>query len=385
MVRVAKASSRRRKIDLNQYYSLNNKLLNRHFLNLFIVFVIGLAISLYYFLLSIEERSERPHRKPPHSVQSVIEKKESSAAAHSGLKEDMSLAAVNVYPASRVIASKWPFLVYGTAWKKAETAHHVSQAVRSGFRFIDTACQPKHYNEPGVGEGWTSAAEELGLTRNDFFLQTKFTPLSGQDPSNVPYDEAAPLEEQVRQSLQVSLTNLKTAYLDSLVMHSPMPTIEETMMVYRVMESFVDEGKVLRLGISNCYDYRKFTTIYEMARVKPSVLQNRFYADTGFDLELRQFCKEHGIWYQSFWTLTANRHALALNEVRTWAASKQLTPQTLMYAYLMSTGYATPLSGTTNPHHMKEDIAVMERLQGGERIFESESDMTRFEEFLGMH
>ena len=40
------------------------------------------------------------------------------------------------------------------------------------------------------------------------------------------------------------------------------------------------------------------------------MLQNRFYVDSGYDLELRQFCREQGITYQTFWTLTANPHVL---------------------------------------------------------------------------
>ena len=65
---------------------------------------------------------------------------------------------------------------FSTALKN-ETARLVSDAVKAGFRFIDTACQPKHYNEAGVGDGWKAAAEELGLSREDGWLQTKFTPL----------------------------------------------------------------------------------------------------------------------------------------------------------------------------------------------------------------
>jgi diketogulonate reductase-like aldo/keto reductase len=45
-----------------------------------------------------------------------------------------------------------PKLIYGTAWKKEQTADLVVTAIRAGFRGIDTACQPKHYNEPQVGE-----------------------------------------------------------------------------------------------------------------------------------------------------------------------------------------------------------------------------------------
>jgi diketogulonate reductase-like aldo/keto reductase len=297
---------------------------------------------------------------------------------------DSAAMMVSAHSVSQLVAAGKPFLVYGTAWKKEETARYVSEAVHAGFRFIDTACQPKHYNEAGVGNGWTAAAQELGLQRSDLFLQTKYTPYSGQDPNNVPYDHMAPIQEQIQQSLQVSLKNLHTDYLDSLVMHSPLDTIEQTMEAWRVMESFVDDGKVLRLGISNCYDYDKFTTIYNQARIKPSVLQNRFYAESNFDTQLRAFCKEHHIWYQSFWTLTASRNALALAEVEELAKKKNLTPQTYMFAFLMSLGYVTPLSGTRNPQHMAQDVAIMERMQGGELIFESEEELRHFAQILGM-
>ena len=42
-----------------------------------------------------------------------------------------------------------PRLIYGTAWKKEATAQLVVKAVLAGFRGVDTACQPKHYFEPG--------------------------------------------------------------------------------------------------------------------------------------------------------------------------------------------------------------------------------------------
>lgn len=181
-------------------------------------------------------------------------------------------------------------------------------------------------------------------------------------------------------------TFLQTEYLDSLVMHSPMPRFGDTLRVWRTMESFVDSGKVHRLGIANCYDAAEFQQLYQEARIKPSVLQNRFYSDSNFDTQLREFCRAHNIWYQSFWTLSANREALALPAVQEVAESKGLSPQTLMYAFIMSLpgGYGTPLSGTTSQQHMSEDVAVMERMQNGEAIFESESEIRDFAKILGM-
>src|SRR5215468_1040030 len=106
-----------------------------------------------------------------------------------------------------------PSFIYGTAWKKEATAHLVKTAVRAGFTAIDTANQPKHYQEPLVGEALTELAAE-GISRNSLFLQTKFTPHDGQD-HRVPYDPQAKLQVQVRQSFESSLWNLKTDYIDS--------------------------------------------------------------------------------------------------------------------------------------------------------------------------
>ncbi|KAL3909947.1 MAG: hypothetical protein SGILL_007887, partial [Bacillariaceae sp.] len=277
-----------------------------------------------------------------------------------------------------------PHLVYGTAWKKENTAKNVHDAIVAGFRFIDTACQPKHYNEAGVGNGWTAAAQELGLSRGDVWIQTKFTPYSGQDPDNLPYDPELPVADQARKSLEVSLKNLHTDYLDSWVLHSPYEHFEDTMKVWRVFEEAVDSGKVKQIGISNTYDMDALGTLYQQARHKPKVLQNRFYAETNFDMELRRFCQNRDMKYQSFWTLTANRKALATAEVSELAKAKGLTPQTYMYAFMMDMGYITPLSGTTNQQHMAQDVAVMERMQSGNDIVFTKKERHAMESHLGM-
>lgn len=286
------------------------------------------------------------------------------------------------HSAPALAAAGKPYLLYGTAWKKDDTARLVKEAVTFGFRFIDTACQPKHYNEPGVGNGWTAAAQELGLTRQDFFLQTKYTAPGGQDLNNIPYDPKAPLQDQIHTSLQTSLKNLHTTYLDSWVLHSPMDTVEETINAWRIMEQAVDQGTVKQLGISNCYDVTMLDTLYQTAHHKPKVLQNRFYSESNFDTKLREFCQTHDMRYQSFWTLSANRDALATPLAKEMASLKGLTPQTYLYAFLMTLGH-TPLSGTTDPHHMAQDVAVMERIQGGDKLF-TDTELHAFAELLGM-
>jgi diketogulonate reductase-like aldo/keto reductase len=251
-----------------------------------------------------------------------------------------------------------PKIVYGTAWKKGDTERLVATAIRLGFRGIDTACQPKHYDEAGVGAG-VVACLNAELTRGDLFLQTKFTPLSGQDPKRVPYGPGAPLPEQVAQSFAASLRNLQTDYLDSLLLHSPLANAKETMKVWRAMESLVDTGGIRQLGISNCYRLDQLDSLYTSARVKPAVVQNRFHAESNYDREIRAFCRKQGITYQSFWTLSANPHVLAHDTITTLASMYERTPAQILFRYLTQVD-VVPLTGTRSEAHMREDLAIFE-------------------------
>jgi diketogulonate reductase-like aldo/keto reductase len=244
-----------------------------------------------------------------------------------------------------------PPIIYGTAWKKEQTEALVARAIRAGFRGIDTACQPKHYHEPGVG------AALAAFDRDSLYIQTKFTPLSGQDPTRVPYDPNASIGEQVAQSFAVSLQNLRTTYLDALVLHSPYPREEQTLQAWRAMEALVDAGGVQRIGISNCYDPEVLEWLFHASRIKPAIVQNRFYAETDYDVEIRAFCVAHDISYQSFWTLTANPQLLDDETVRLLSLKYQRTAAQVLFRYLTHVG-VTPLTGTKSETHMREDLAI---------------------------
>jgi diketogulonate reductase-like aldo/keto reductase len=257
-----------------------------------------------------------------------------------------------------------PRIIYGTAWKKSATADLVSLAIRNGFRGIDTACQPKHYDEAGVGAG-VAANLKQGLSRADFYLQTKFTPLSGQDPNRIPYDPQASLADQVSESIAASLRNLRTDYLDCVLLHSPMPTMAETQTVWHALESFGDTGQIRRLGISNCYELADLEQLYAGAGIKPAVIQNRFYADTGYDPEIRAFCGQHHIIYQSFWTLSANPHLLAHKTITDLASTYHRTAPQILFRFLTHAGIV-PLTGTKSETHMRDDLAIFDFALSGE-------------------
>jgi diketogulonate reductase-like aldo/keto reductase len=253
---------------------------------------------------------------------------------------------------------RMPRIVYGTAWKKTDTQRLVNLAINNGFRGIDTACQPKHYDEPGVGMG-IAASLEHGLTRADLYVQTKFTSLSGQDPLRIPYDPKAPLPQQVAQSVAVSLKNLQTNYLDCVLMHSPMPTMTQTVAAWRALEALVDAGTVRQLGLSNCYRLDDLRTLHEAVRIKPAVVQNRFYSDTNYDRDIRALCDQHRIIYQSFWTLSANPQLLAHKTMSVLASTHYRTAAQILFRYLSQIG-VVPLSGTRSETHMREDLDIFD-------------------------
>lgn len=247
-----------------------------------------------------------------------------------------------------------PFL-YGTAWKEDATSALVQQALAAGFRGIDTANQRKHYHEAGVGEALL-AAREKGIRREDLFLQTKFTSLGGQD-HRLPYDPSADPAAQVRQSFQSSLDHLHTDHLDSYVLHGPSSRrglSREDWAVWGAMEELHREKRTRRIGVSNV-SAEQLELLCSKASVKPAMVQNRCFAVRGWDREVRAICRAHGIVYQGFSLLTANLDVLQdplFREIRERTGAG-LAP--IVFRFARQVGML-PLTGTTDPRHMKEDL-----------------------------
>jgi diketogulonate reductase-like aldo/keto reductase len=250
-----------------------------------------------------------------------------------------------------------PALLYGTAWKEDATESLVYGALTSGFRGIDTANQRKHYHEAGVGRGLARALA-TGVRRDQLFLQTKFTHRGGQD-DRLPYDPAAAIADQVAQSFASSLAHLGVDHLDSLVLHGPSqrdglaPADHDA---WRAIERLAGAGQVSLIGISNV-TLRQLTELIELADTPPAFVQNRCYAERGWDRALRALCTRHGIVYQAFSLLTANRDVVAGAAVRAIATRHARTPAQIIFRFACQVGML-PLTGTSSPQHMREDLAI---------------------------
>jgi diketogulonate reductase-like aldo/keto reductase len=255
--------------------------------------------------------------------------------------------------------SRIPDFLYGTAWKEERAPALTELALRRGFRGIDTANQRRHYFEAGVGEGLAAAYRAGVVTRADVFLQTKFTYRPGQD-HRLPYDPAASLSDQVSQSMVSSLEHLLTDYVDSYVLHGPASGhgwTDADSEVWAAMVKERDTGRTRFLGVSNV-TLRHLEQMIASHPESPAFVQNRCFARLGWDREVRLFCAERKIVYQGFSLLTANPEVLHHPGIKDLAARANVTPAQIIFSFARSIGIL-PLTGTSDPEHMKQDLASL--------------------------
>lgn len=255
--------------------------------------------------------------------------------------------------------SSIPDFLYGTAWKEDRTAKLTELALRMGFRAIDTANQRRHYFEAGVGEGLAAAYRAGIATRDDLFLQTKFTYQRGQD-HRLPYDLSASLSAQVAQSLASSLEHLGTDHVDSFALHGPSSNYdwtEDDSEVWEAMRQERDAGRTRLLGVSNV-SLQHLEQIQSSDTELPTFVQNRCFARFGWDREVRAFCKQRRIIYQGFSLLTANPEVLRHPPFVALARQLDATPAQVIFSFARAVGIL-PLTGTTNAEHMKQDLASL--------------------------
>ena len=184
-----------------------------------------------------------------------------------------------------------PMMGYGV-WQiaPAECEHYVSEALKAGYRSIDTA--QAYYNEEGVGE----AVSKSGIPRKELFLTTK-----------VWISNAG--EEKAARSIDESLRKLKTDYVDLLLVHQPFGDYYGT---YRAMEKAYRAGKVRAVGLSNFYDAR-FVDLAENMEVKPAVAQLETHVFSQ-QIKMRELMKAYGTRLMAWSPLARGMNNLFGNE-----------------------------------------------------------------------
>jgi 2,5-diketo-D-gluconate reductase A len=136
-----------------------------------------------------------------------------------------------------------PYVGLGTYLiPKDEVAQAVAEAIRAGYRHIDTA--EGYGNEAGVGEGIRLAMESEGLARGDIFVTTKLW------PGNAAWGQTPKSTEATVASLGESLERLGLDYVDLYLIHAPYEPADR-LAQWRGMVELREQGKARAIGVSN--------------------------------------------------------------------------------------------------------------------------------------
>ena len=138
---------------------------------------------------------------------------------------------------------------------KAECKESVLNAIRAGYRLIDTAAS--YTNEDAVGEAVREAIAEGLCTREELFITSK---MWVQDMQN--YDMAAA-------AIDHSIKTMGLEYIDLYLLHQAM---KDYFSAWRAMEDAYKEGKLRAIGVSNFYPF-VLTNFCETVEIKPMVNQ----------------------------------------------------------------------------------------------------------------
>lgn len=138
---------------------------------------------------------------------------------------------------------------------KEECKQSVLNAIRAGYRLIDTAAS--YTNEDAVGEAVREAVAEGICTREELFITSK---MWVQDMQN--YDMAA-------KAIDSSMKTLGVDYIDLYLLHQAM---KDYFSAWRAMEDAYKEGKIKAIGVSNFYPF-VLTNFCETVAIKPMVNQ----------------------------------------------------------------------------------------------------------------
>jgi diketogulonate reductase-like aldo/keto reductase len=166
---------------------------------------------------------------------------------------------------------------------------------------------------------------------------------------------------QVEQSFASSLDHLGVDTIDSYLLHGPTTQVGLTppdWEAWRALEAIHDRGKVGVLGASNM-TREQLEVLCQGARVPPQIVQNRCFAVQGWDRRVREYCAANEIVYQGFSLLTANREALAHPELRQIAQRHGRTVSQIVFRFALEVGMI-PLTGTSDPEHMRADLEVFD-------------------------
>lgn len=266
-----------------------------------------------------------------------------------------------------------PQLGYGVYQVKNEECERcVLDAISVGYRAIDTA--QSYGNEDAVG----SAIVKCGVPRDQLFLTTKVW------ISNAGYEKA-------KASIDKSLKNLRTDYIDLLLIHQPFGDYYGT---YRAMEEAYKAGKLRAIGVSNFYPDR-LIDLCQFVEVTPAVNQVETHVFQQQKVA-HEYMEKYHVQHESWGPFAEGRKDFFTNPTLVEIGQKyaKSSAQVALRFLLQSDVVVIPKS--THKERMEqninvfdftlssEDMAAIRKLDEGESLFFSHYDPATVEMLTNM-
>lgn len=216
-----------------------------------------------------------------------------------------------------------------------DAQHSVSEALKMGYRLIDTA--NAYRNERAVGRGM----KESGVARKDIFLSTKLWPSEYENPHAV----------------EQTLERLGTDYIDLLFLHQPTANWREG---YKQLVKAYKEGKIHSIGVSN-FEGEYIEACLKEFDVKPQVIQvecHPFFPQE----ELRKVTSPEGIVLMSWYPLGGKGmtgELLNNPAIVSFASHHHKTPAQIVLRWHVQMGFVV-IPGSKNVDHIRDNFDIFD-------------------------
>ena len=238
-----------------------------------------------------------------------------------------------------------PCVGFGTWQSKdgPEAKNSVAEALRAGYRHIDTA--QGYGNEESVGQ----AVKESGLSRGEVFLTSKLT------NSVRGYSETL-------SAFHESLRKLGTDYMDLFLIHWPRPVSfrndweAQNAQSWRAMEDLYREGKVRAIGISNFHPHH-IEALLKTATVAPMVNQIRLAPGDTQD-EVVSFSREKGMLLEAYSPLGVGK-VFEVPQMKDLARKYGKSIAQIAIRWSLQRGYL-PLPKSVTPARIRENTQIFD-------------------------
>lgn len=223
----------------------------------------------------------------------------------------------------------------GTYSLTGDTCYNsILSALKSGVRLIDTAYM--YGNEEEIGR----AIKDSGIPREEIFIETKIYPSQFDNPES---------------AIDMALKKLDVDYIDLMLLHHPGTNDVEA---YKVMEKYVESGKIRSIGLSNWY-VDELEEFLPQVSIVPALVQNEihpYYQENN----VIPYIQSLGIVVQGWYPFGGREHTqeiLGNDVIKKIADNHDVSSAQVILRWNLQKGVVV-IPGSSNPEHIKENTDI---------------------------